>query len=203
MNKIIIAACLTVMLVLLLVFGGCAVRDLPKTESTSAMQVIETLPFEPHEEATRFEFTDILGCSGYCLELTGPGEQVIRRYYQPEDSRDTLIAESFGFEGNGADYIIDIDGDGIRELVCNVVYGDGAERVFVYRYSAVGDRVEVGRIDRALFYEAGVVSRSVREEYDPAQRAVIVRFFTAQESAEELVWEWSSFDNFTFTAFSE
>lgn len=80
----------------------------------------------------------------YTEEITTPSF-FGRTYFSQISGSDTsfIVAESFGYEID--DYIVDLDGDGISELVCNCQYGDGAQEVFVYRRN--GDQIERGYIE--------------------------------------------------------
>lgn len=57
-----------------------------------------------------------------------------RGYYAVTEGKPILMADSFDCFWLGDDYIRDIDGDGKNELLCNVIWGDGAYRGLVYDY---------------------------------------------------------------------
>ncbi|WP_297722161.1 hypothetical protein [Intestinimonas sp.] len=78
-------------------------------------------------------FTDILGTDGFYLEDRVPGGYT-RTYY---DGDGTPLALSFGFAPE--EHPVDLDGDGVGELVCNVTYlADGVDDVIVYRRTEDG-----------------------------------------------------------------
>ncbi len=83
------------------------------------------------EEIIREEFNDLLGYNGYYVldKTTVPPWHTY--YYAVEGEETFLIATSWGLERD--DHIVDIDGDGVQELICNVVYGDGGQDTLIYR----------------------------------------------------------------------
>ena len=78
-------------------------------------------------------FDNIMGLSGFYSETTDGANFITRKYYVPAVVGGyTPIGGSFGY--TIVDHVVDLDGDGVTELVCNCQYGaDGAQRVFVYR----------------------------------------------------------------------
>lgn len=80
-------------------------------------------------------FAEVLGYSDYyvTVEQNMPGF-IIQKYYIKEDEAETCIAQVFGYAVPGPEvYSRDLDGDGINELICNCMFGTGAERVYVFR----------------------------------------------------------------------
>ena len=68
----------------------------------------------------------------------------IRRYYAAINGREKIIGESFSFVIK--DRAVDLDGDGVKELVCSCTYGgSGTRRVYVFRRN--GGRIERGQPD--------------------------------------------------------
>lgn len=81
-------------------------------------------------------FSGMMGHSGFCETHPRAGSSWSERYYYATDwgadDSPVCIAESYGYGQN--DYSIDLDGDGVTELVCNCSYtSTGTEDVFVYR----------------------------------------------------------------------
>ena len=113
-------------------------------------------------------FDDIMGLSGFYSETTDGANFITRQYYVPAVVGGyTPIGGSFGYTID--DHVVDLDGDGVTELVCNCQYGaDGAQRVFVYRlkngaveqgfydsvYSTLSDYNNWGVNSSAEYYDA-------------------------------------------------
>ena len=149
-------------------------------------------------------FFNILGFDGYYTEDEGAPHHLLRRYLIDAGSGTIQIAESFGFDLD--DYAVDLNGDGVIELVCNCVYGgDGAQRAYVYRRN--GDVIERGSIDYGkvnltAWDNWGV--NSTAERYDPASGKIVVEYaslassngdgstpgtFIREVGYEDLAWE--------------
>ena len=117
--------------------------------------------------------TDVLGF-GVCrveIEEISP-YQYKWHFYVEVDGEKVCVAEQFGYDGLEA-WSRDLDGDGVPELICNSTYGDGVQKIIVYRNN--NGIIEVGEI-RWSYYdekfgwanidEGGVASYPV-ERYDP------------------------------------
>ena len=127
-------------------------------------------------------FTDILGFDGYRVSAEESTPNFfLWHYYAELDGEQVCIAEQFGYLVPGvepASYRADLDGDGVSELICNVVYGTSAERVIVYRNR--GGVIEAGTIDPdfavgAFGAEAWMDgSNAVSERYDPVEGTFVV-----------------------------
>ncbi len=89
--------------------------------------------FSADEISLDFEaFDNLLGAKGFFLGANAWGWMYERGYYAVAEGKPVLMADSWGL---GDDYIRDIDGDGENELLCNVMWGDGACRGVVYHYA--------------------------------------------------------------------
>ena len=149
-------------------------------------------------------FFNILGFDGYYTEDEGAPHHLLRRYLIDAGSGTIQIAESFGFDLD--DYAVDLNGDGVIELVCNCVYGaDGAQRAYVYRRN--GDVIERGSIDYGKVNLTAWDNWSVNstaERYDPASGKIVVEYASLASSSgdgstpgtfirevgyEDLAWE--------------
>ena len=170
------------------------INTLQETVRDNDVVLVVWLSLSPEEDtltrpATGLEsevFTDILGYDGYLVTASWPLSAYwsTRTYYAADrDTGDlTPIAESFGW-GEARDYPVDLDGDGMEELVCNVQYGgDGAVQVCVYQRRA--DGVYLGYLDTEDLpghFDWGI--NSVWEEYDPAEN--VFRIHYAVEGQED------------------
>ncbi len=119
-------------------------------------------------------FTDVLGYNGYYVKIeeTAPGF-IIWKYYAETEGKEKCIAEVFGYAAppKPEAYSVDLDGDGIKELICNCIFGTGAQRVYVYRnHQGV---IEKGRLsydpeNREMFpgmFHWG--ANAINERYNP------------------------------------
>lgn len=104
-------------------------------------QVITDPYYIDSETMRRVGFHDLLGYDGYFITKkdSTPMETT---YYAVEGDETFIIAKSWGFERD--DYFRDVDGDGVRELLCNVCWGDGAQDTLIYRRFEDGIRVAYG-----------------------------------------------------------
>jgi len=104
----------------------------------------------------RREFFDLLGLSGwYTDELFGSVWHGVRTFYVAAGDGAIPVAEAFGdLTGDNLTHAVDLDGDGVNELVCNdVYYADGAQRVAVFRRR--GNVIEQGTLHDAWLRENG------------------------------------------------
>lgn len=99
-------------------------------------------------------------------------------FYVEVDGEDVCVAEQFGYDSHPEAWSRDMDGDGVPELICNCTYGDGAQKVIVYRNS--NGVIEEGHIREAYYREkfgwshmgeGGVASYPV-ELYDPEKGVI-------------------------------
>ncbi len=162
-------------------------------------EVLETVLGEPEEKtdapkmphATRENtFTDILGYSGYYVKIeeTAPGF-IIWKYYAETAEGEKCIAEIFGYAAppEPEAYSVDIDGDGTKELICNCLFGTGAQRVYIYRNH--GGVIEKGwlsydRGNKALFPDMNDWgANAVNERYNP-EKGVFEIEYSIKESMD-------------------
>ena len=143
-------------------------------------------------------FTDIMGLQGYYQEKV-EGVFHTRTYYVSSTNGSTMpMAESFGFEIN--DYVLDLDGDGVTELICNCQYGgDGHESVYIYRVR--NGAVERGQLDiESLnlddFDNWGV--NATREFYDAEANEFILEYYSKKDE-QTMNRVTLDYDSFTFS----
>lgn len=85
---------------------------------------------------------------------TSPNFYFWRLYSVSEGNESQCIAEWFGTPNNSGAYVVDFDGDGINELVCNCVYGaDGGQEVRVFRNR--NGTIEMGTFREGFHDELG------------------------------------------------
>lgn len=125
---------------------GCSSRtEAPAADKTDSTEMGEPVLFE------KGSFQNIMGYDGYWEEELYNSQHHTRRYYAEESGKVFPIAVSWYWKFDPSekveDYVLDIDGDGVTELVCNTLTGaDIHAEVYIFRRTANG--VECGRIDR-------------------------------------------------------
>lgn len=106
--------------------------------------------YKSPDEFTPGVFENLLGHDGFYIYDCFCGMWNMAEYYAVEDGELICLAESWG--GEPSDYMVDVDGDGVNELICNVTYiADGAQRTVIYDYD--GEKVLRGSLDDLLDVE--------------------------------------------------
>ena len=133
--------------------------------------------YQKPEDVSLTPFDGTLGQNGFRLDLYSNNfgwRQSL--YYAVRDTADgggaTQIADSFGVASADSDFSVDLDGDGVQELVCNNTYdADGVRRVQIFRSDVKGtvETAEVGEdyLAQALDMEVRDFSSPVSSVYDP------------------------------------
>lgn len=154
-------------------------------------------------DITAQPFTGILGYDGFALRQAWSGEGGFGGvlYYILEGDSIRLIAHSFGFL---EDYAVDLDGDGITELVTvNTYGGDGYREVRVFRRQ--GDGVEIGMLanwpELPDHDDWGV--NSTAQNFDPERRVFQIQYDLKDNhpSEEQGLIETGGLEWFAFEAF--
>ena len=156
--------------------------------------------YESMPQESRGSFENLFGLSGYYID-TSTDHLITRTYYVPvENDGGHSIAESFGFAID--DYIVDLDGDGVTELVCNCQYGgDGHESVYVYRRN--GTVIERGWLNWDAselldFKDWGV--NATRESYDPESGFFMLDYDTNRGDFASRAYHYK---DFTFEEYAQ
>ena len=131
---------------------------------------------EPIDESKFIKepFEDVLGYDGVKVLNQSTVLPYETAYYSEADGEKVRIAVSWGFQQD--DYVVDVDGDGMNELVCNVVYGNGAADTLIYRRE--GDKILRGMALELLDGEYDNVSfASQRAKYLPEENVVEIYYY--------------------------
>ena len=145
-------------------------------------------------------FTDIMGYTGYAVTERQASSWYLRTYYTVQGGGPLTIAETFGY-GQPQDFVVDLDGDGVTELVANVTFGgDGARRAYVYQRRGedvyLGDPSADGLPD---FNNWG--ANASWSEYDPLEQ--VFRIHYSQKNSDEYgVLETRDLSRFQFSKFT-
>ena len=113
------------------------------------------IDYEKPAEFTAVAFEDLLGKDGFYIYQLYYGMFPYVHYYAMQEGRLVEIATSWGNDPAQSNFMADVNGDGDRELICNVIYmADGAHEAILYHY----DGVEILQ---------GFCGDLLDEEYDP------------------------------------
>lgn len=129
-------------------------------------------------------FTDILGHDGFYVY---EGDFFIYGdYYTIENETLQQIAQAFGFLITPENcYVLDINGDGVNELICNCCFGSGGPETVVIYYND-GTQILCGSgVDLAEIDEKKVISKTISSYYRPEENAVYISYM--YEDCEEWI----------------
>ena len=152
------------------------------------------------ENMTTEPFSDVLGYSGFCLTDRKPDGWGQTLYFGVADGGLLCLGESFGWETR--DVLVDLDGDGTKELVCNCMYGgDCVQKVHVYR-------MEDGKVLEGCLDSLDIPAEWIQyagalwSEYDPERNVFILHYPSGPEKdAETVTRETAGLDGLTFTEY--
>ena len=140
----------------------------------------------PPESIKLSTFENILGFQGFRMDFVlGASGFTWSEFHALDGDRLRLIAESWGYPKEHGEHSVDLDGDGVPELVCNVSYEMGGHRrVFIYRN--MNGRAMVCRSIDPLLPEPESIDAcngDRSERYDPATQTLHVRYLPASWNA--------------------
>lgn len=183
--------------------GGTVELVLRKDGTDTVLRTLtQDTEYSQAEDLSAWAFTDILDRDGFVLRTTQLGGAWGRNvYYSVEDGAAVPMAESFGF-GEPQDYPVDLDGDGVRELVVNVTYGgDGHQEAYVYQRGDDGIRRGIVSLaDVPDFDDWGANAR--RTVYDPA-RNVFVTHYAVKGREDYALLETTGLERMEFDPYKE
>lgn len=124
-------------------------------------------------------FHDVLGHNGFRIFIRRPHGTSYHYYetdYYAMEEEPVFLANCWGTM-DGDTYQVDVDGDGIDELICNVQWmADGARDVFIYHY----DGEKIWRGYGSDFLDEDLVSTglgSVMTEYLPLEDKMHIQYW--------------------------
>ena len=128
---------------------------------------------------------DIMGMPGF-YTVNENEHSTIYNYYVMVGENAVKVAESWG-DSNGENsneescFSVDLEGDGIPEMVCNVTYSDGARATMVYRREG------------AVVYR-GFADDLLDEKYDNLHYMSTYSYYLPEEEMVEIFY-WIEKDN--------
>ncbi len=204
-----VAACLAlVVLGGALHFGTSKTIDMPE-EQPPTVTYEEDIPSDIRNQfpvnAVTTHFSNIMGYDGYriCVEENMDGNYSWG-YYIEQNGELTCIAKMYGYQIDGCEpesFIVDVDGDGVNELICNTVYVTGIRRVWLYRIA--NGRIEVGSIDQDYYWKEHGIHlyhpACIEETYEPDSDVFRIRYTAENGTVSEFTvegFDWFVYDTF-------
>lgn len=145
----------------------------------------------------------LMGREHWCVE--DAGVDVIGHHSWKFVDLDTgeVIGECFGFYDAPDAYIVDIDGDGVYELLCNAQYGaDMAFRALIYRDN--NGQLEMGDFDSCVYEDATGVELWGAANYDivyePGSSALYI-IDKGNESRTEIGLKYYAFYDYEYVEY--
>lgn len=126
------------------------------------------------EKFTVGEFESIMGYSGFYI-YDETDYMPYEFFYAIENGQSFCIAESWGCSEDD-NYVVDINGDGENELICNVTYGDGVQSTVVY-YKNNGEILSGSALDMLDHEYDSIGAYSVTSRYLPDENVVEIYYW--------------------------
>lgn len=178
-------------------------RDLEDIYDFLAM----TMNIPGDDESTQINtikpFDNVLGFENYhvTMEQVTPWT-IVWHFWVELDGEERCVAETFGDEHSFGAYSVDIDGDGVPELITNNEFGEGACKVYVYKNA--GREIMEGTAswkyyEDELGFDMTVGAAMIAEEhYDAEANEFVV---TNYGTEEEKTVTFTGLEHFIFDPF--
>ena len=178
-------------------------RDLEDIYDFLAM----TMNIPGDDESTQINtikpFDNVLGFEDYhvTMEQVAPWT-IVWHFWVELDGEERCVAETFGDEHSFGAYSVDIDGDGVPELITNNEFGDGACKVYVYKNA--GREIMEGTVswkyyEDELGFDMTVGAAMIAEEhYDAEANEFVVTNYGMEE---EKTVTFTGLEHFIFDPF--
>ncbi len=148
-------------------------------------------------------FDTVLGFEDYhvTMEQVTPWT-IVWHFWVEIDGEERCVAEAFGDEYSFGAYSVDLDGDGVPELITNNEFGDGASKVYVYKNA--GGEIMEGTVSRKYYedelgFDMMVGAANVAEEhYDAETNEFVV---TNHGMEKEKTVTFTGLEHFEFCPF--
>lgn len=147
-------------------------------------------------------FINLMGYNGYYSDEEVSENYIIRTYYAGAMTfKDgSPIAVACGFKDELKEYVVDIDGDGEQELVCNCQLENSAEAGTTIVYKKINGVINVGTIPSSAI--AGIEDNSdtkVSEQYIPEINYIYVACIAPSGTRDNALYKMSHIEYIPFT----
>lgn len=153
-------------------------------------------------------FTNVMGLAGYIVTEQESIGRYRREYFVPKEAGGGryIIAESYSYDP--MDYAVDLDGDGVTELICNnkAAVEDERENVHVFRQGEGGIDLwypDTDKLRKRLTDWDPDQINSLRERYDPEKGVFAVTYPSLGTASGVNTVELTGLEDFTFSFYSE
>lgn len=146
---------------------------------------------------------NVLGFEDYHVTMVAVAPWTIVWHFWVEiDGEERCVAEVFGDEYSFGAYSVDLDGDGVPELITNNEFGDGARKVYVYKNA--GGEIMKGSPSRDYYenelgFDMLVGAASAAEEYyNPETNEFVVTNYGIDDTKTAII---ADLEHFVFEPF--